>query len=289
MHPRDGPRARIERARDQIATLQQSVQGFFRDNLYEIGVAEYNPKAANFSLRVKSGPQDFPVDWSLLIGEIAHNLRSALDGLIYQLVRANGKWPSFNTQFPIFLVGKTKRHRRGNKGPLIPHFEGYELADGRSMIHGVACQHQRVIERFQPYKRGNGGRKCPLFLLKELNNTDKHRLVAILAPTPASLEFTGLSGGTHFNRTVTLRTNAKIGWVRDVPPNKPGQGGVYILDPATGKLLEPKMQVNITVAPGVRFGESCRAVKGFPVIRTLQRMENEVSRVMESFSDDFPK
>jgi hypothetical protein len=290
MHPLDGPRAKIGRASGQITTLRQSAQRFFRDNLYEIGVAEYNSKANNYSLRVKSGPQEFPIDWSLLIGEIAHNLRSALDGLIYQLIRANGKWPSSNSQFPIFLVGKTKRHRTGKaKRSLIPHFWGKELADGLNMIGGVADRHLAMIERFQPYKRGNGGRKCALFLLKKLNNTDKHRLLAILAPTADSLSFSGMAGHVHFNRRVTLYTNAKIGWVTDVPPNRPGQGAIYTFDPTTGKLSEPKMEVKVDVAPGIRFGDSCQAVKGFPVIRTVDSMANQVSRIIESFSHEFPK
>jgi len=83
MHPLDGPRAKIERANRQIITLQQSVQGFFRDNLYEIREAEHKSKAGNYPLRVKSGPQEFPIDWSVVIGEIAHDLRSALDGLTW--------------------------------------------------------------------------------------------------------------------------------------------------------------------------------------------------------------
>src|SRR5688572_25272980 len=105
-----GPRERIKRAKSEIVGLQRAFQRFFDDHLYKIRVAEYNRKADNYSLRVESGPPGFPVDWSLAIGEIAHNLRAALDGLIYQLIRDNGKWPNFNNQFPIFLVGNTTRH-----------------------------------------------------------------------------------------------------------------------------------------------------------------------------------
>jgi hypothetical protein len=282
MHPLDGPLAKIERAQSQIVTLQESVQGFFRDHLYEIGVAEYNPEADNYSLRVRSGPKEFPVDWSLLIGEIAHNLRSALDGVVYQLVRANNKWPSFNTQFPIFLVGKTKRHR-GKRKAFIPNFEGKDFADGLSMINGVAERHIAVFRRFQPYKRGNGNRKCPLHLLKELNNTDKHRLITVVSPTPAMLQFSGMAGRVHFKRRVTLRPNAKIGWVRDVPPNKPGGGGVYLLDFATMKLLEPEMKVDVTVTPSIAFADTCKSVQGLPVLFTLQSMVNQAHRIIEAF------
>jgi hypothetical protein len=80
MHPLDGPRERVRRANVHIKGLQDLVQRFFRENLYEVVVGEYNRRPANYSLRIKSGPEDFPGVWSLLIGEIAHNLRAALDG-----------------------------------------------------------------------------------------------------------------------------------------------------------------------------------------------------------------
>jgi len=287
MHRLGGPLAKIERAQSQIVTLQESVQGFFRDHLYEIGVAEYNPQANHHSLRVKSGPEEFPIEWSLLIGEVAHNLRSALDGIVYQLVRANNRWPSFNTQFPIFLVGKTKRFRHGRKDVLIPHFEGKDFADGLSMINGVAERHIAAFRRLQPYKRGNGHRKYPLYLLKELNNTDKHRLVTVVSPTPAQMQFSGLAGMVHFKPRVTLRPNAKIGWVTDVPPNQPGGGGIYVLDVATMKLLEPEMQVDIKVTPSIGFGDTCKAVEGLPVFFTLQRMVNQAYSVFEAFKGKF--
>ena len=47
------------------------------------------------------------------------------------------------------------------------------------------------------------------------------------------------------------------------------------------------MEVNVTVDPGVRFGDSCEAVERLPVIRTLRRMADEVSRIVESFAEEF--
>jgi hypothetical protein len=59
------------------------------------------------------------------------------------------------------------------------------------------------------------------------------------------------------------------------------------LNPATGELVEPQMQVNVTVAPGVRFGDSCKAVERLPVIRTLAGIANQVSSIIESFAEEF--
>ncbi len=284
MHPLYGPRARIERSNSQIVTLAQGFERFFRENPYEISVAEYNPKAKNYSLRVKGGPQEFPVDWSLLIGEITHNLRAALDGLAWQLALQTTITPYERTAFPIYLLGRTVKRTKGHP---LPHFWG--KAHGLRRIQSIPRPLWARIESFQPYKRGNRGRRSPLFCLEDLNNTDKHRLLTVLVATPATLQFSGLSGGTHFKTGMTLSANAKIGWVRDVPPNEPGpgRGGIYMLDLATGELLEPEMQVNVKAAPGVLFGDTCRAVKRLPVILTLRRIADQVSSIVESFAGEF--
>jgi len=39
---------------------------------------------------------------ALIAGDVLHNLRSALDYLVYALIRANGKTPSTSAGFPIF-------------------------------------------------------------------------------------------------------------------------------------------------------------------------------------------
>jgi hypothetical protein len=284
-----GPRQRIDRANRQIVALQRSFQGFFRDHLYKVGVAEYNRKADHYSLRVLAGPEEFPVDWSLCIGEIAHNLRSALDGLAWQIGRPTTESAEDRTYFPVCL----KRQTGIAKGGVPIYAFGKGGAAARKLAN-VPKTFWTKIESFQPYKRGNGGRRNSLFRLEELNNADKHRLLTVLTPGAASWEFSGLSGGTHFNRRAELHMGAKIGWVRDVPPNIPGQGGIYALDlsdwkPGRGlmegvKLVEPKMEVNINVGPYVRFGDTCKAVERLPVIATLQRIANEVSRVVESFA-----
>lgn len=282
MHPLYGPRERVKRANQQIIALQGSFQEFFKDNLYEIGVAEYSPEAMNYSLRVRGGPQEFPVDWPLLIGEIAHNLRAALDGLAWQLALRTTTKPYDRTAFPIYRLGKTTRKRSGSP---LPHFWG--KSHGLRLMRSIPKPLWARIESFQPYKRGNGGRHSPLFLLEKLNNTDKHRLLTVLMVSPAAMQSTGISGGTRFRIGVPLRPNAKVGSVKDVPPPSDGGGAIYVFNPATGELEHPKMQVNVTVAPGVRFGDSCEAVERLPVIGTLQRIANETSRIIESFAGEF--
>jgi hypothetical protein len=53
------------------------------------------------------------------------------------------------------------------------------------------------------------------------------------------------------------------------------------------KLVEPEMEVDVTVTPGIRFGDTCKAVERLPVFPTLRRMANQVSSVIESFVGEF--
>jgi hypothetical protein len=97
----------------------------------------------------------------LLAGEVAHQLRSALDHVVYQLCLANHIKPTTKTGFPIF---KTEKGYLG-KAPM-------QVGD----LPKVATD---KISAVQPYHRGDDFREDPLWMLQTLNNTDKHRLIPV--------------------------------------------------------------------------------------------------------------
>jgi hypothetical protein len=98
-----------------------------------------------------------PHDFAPLIGDAVHNIRSALDHLVYELaparVRRSGK-----TQFPIF----TDECR-------------YRVL-GEPMIRGIEGSERTLIERVQPW-RDEVPEQHPLAILNRLSNLDKHRLL----------------------------------------------------------------------------------------------------------------
>lgn len=277
MHPLDGPRAKTERATSQLRALNDEMRRCFELTPYLVVMAEFDGQAGHYNLRVHGGPVDFPYAWGVLIGEIAHNLRSALDGLAWQLALLNTADPFARTQFPIFSIGHTAEANR-------PHF--WETNDGPRMIRSIENRFLETIESVQPYKRGNGGRRNPLFLLSELNNTDKHRVITVVATTIGGMEITGLSGGSTIKHGVSLRQNAKVGHILPLP-----QGGVPVLAGFTnGQLqiqIQHEVQVDINLTPGVLFGDGCKAVKRLPVIRCLDQMTTEVARVIDWFAAEF--
>lgn len=138
-------------------------------------VGEFEPDTGDYVLRVMTQAPD-PMT-GIILGEFAHNLRSALDHLVYQLILLNGGDPEIGKPaFPI--LEKTP-------DPKNPNPTGLR---GR-----IAKDHLTRIERAQPYhlrkhphlagyesavrsKQADAfARWHPLALLGFLNNTDKHK------------------------------------------------------------------------------------------------------------------
>ena len=98
-HPLDGPRHKLGRAQSQLEQLDAEMARFLRRDAYEI-TQRFEPDTGRCTLSfvVKHRP---PLSWSVTIGEIAHNLRSALDHLACQLFLKAGGADCDATKFPI--------------------------------------------------------------------------------------------------------------------------------------------------------------------------------------------
>ena len=103
----------------------------------------------------------------VVIGDIAHNLRSALEHVTWQLVLANGGRPKLGaggTQFPILAEEPpAPLEVRAHPGP------------------GVSTDALRIIEAAQPYKDPEPMMRQhnSLAVLAHVSNTDKHREPAL--------------------------------------------------------------------------------------------------------------
>lgn len=102
----------------------------------------------------------------LAVGDYFHNLRSALDHLVFQLALLNGSGDdcASKTAFPIYLTRKGFRNFTDNK--VAPFISAHALAE---------------IERRQPYEAGNAREEDILWVLSQLDIIDKHRLIVVLA------------------------------------------------------------------------------------------------------------
>jgi hypothetical protein len=95
----DSSYAKIERARKQTDALQAALEGFYKNKSYSLR-QELDTQAGEKRLVFHADP--FPLEWSVIIGEIVHNLRSALDHSIYELTCIENGNPLGKTEFPIF-------------------------------------------------------------------------------------------------------------------------------------------------------------------------------------------
>src|SRR5947199_5076580 len=91
-------RSKLERAKHHILDLDSQFSTFLKD-AYTIGTKS-KPEISHVQLYIadaKPIPDTFP----LLIGDAVHNIRSALDHLVWQLVEATGDIPTNKNSFPI--------------------------------------------------------------------------------------------------------------------------------------------------------------------------------------------
>lgn len=191
-HPLDGCRAKLERAWEHLHVLDNEITSFlsaFKEGeAYEI-VTEIDEQERQEVRRMKVITPIPDVRWGVLTGDIVHNARSALEHVIEQATIAHHGSPLPRTDFPVFKdpldYGRTTK-----KGGPAP-------GSGLYAIRGVSPQAAAIVEKLQPYQRGNDYARSPLWVLHELWNMDKHRLVAVVgmnALVPQTRFTTGLSG-----------------------------------------------------------------------------------------------
>ena len=187
-----------------------------------------------------------PLRWSILIGEILSNLRSALDHLVWQLVLDNEQTPGRHNEFPI-----AKNHQ---------HWQQEKVRT----LKGVSQRHQAMIGYLQPY---SGRINLPfgvsrLKVLDDLSNIEKHRhlVVAVIASNgiePMTLEF----------------NQAELGDLNTRPPFK---GTVFNAKIEKGKVLARFNNADTPLYPSflvdVRFaGDAQRWTMGTSVSVVLTR------------------
>jgi hypothetical protein len=169
-----GVHLKLKRAKVHLDALNARLDDADRGRLYGL-VCEPDTQPGQYVVKVKKAASD--EDWPLLLGDFIHNLRTALDYLVWQLVKANGETPDRSNEFGIFL------------DPAI--FDGTPGDQDFKGVHPEARAVIRSVQPFSPSDKWQTGRLHPLFLLRELEIVDKHRLIhtITLAPEETILTF----------------------------------------------------------------------------------------------------
>ncbi|HUZ85433.1 MAG TPA: hypothetical protein VNF26_00615 [Candidatus Baltobacterales bacterium] len=176
--------AKLARARLHLDALKRETDRVLNErNPYTIHIGPIHVKSGWCSVLLT--PRDFTeYGLGVIVGDLIHNLRSALDYIVTGLVVASGATLTNRHEFPIFTdpgdyakkVGSATVARRG--GPL----------DG--VTHGLA-----EIERLQPYHRQPQADSGPLFCVQRFSNADKHREISAYMPMLGNVKWRLLTVG----------------------------------------------------------------------------------------------
>lgn len=126
--------------------------------------AEYQPKRHGFAVIV-TDIDPMPPTWGLLIGDIANNLRSALDQTAWAIVTRGTRPPdtlSKGSQRQVYFPICQDRNEFNRSLP--------------TKLPGATRADIARVRRYQPYKHARGIRAWYAFaLLAKINTGDKHR------------------------------------------------------------------------------------------------------------------
>ena len=157
-HPLDGADAKLDWAVKHLGTLHGAQQAFLESEPYGIEV-NYEPDAGCHVARLQI--RDTLSDrLDLVVGDMLHNVRSALDHTAWQLARQRFSEKALmkertNIRFPICLSRK-------------------EFA-GDPFLDFITERAATILDALQPYTRTNDPRSDWLPHLNRLWNADKHR------------------------------------------------------------------------------------------------------------------
>jgi hypothetical protein len=163
----EGPIAKLDRAKTHFQALNRSIGAFKRSKTHDFIVTKFDPDTGEKVVHLKILKEPKNPEWGLLLGDMLHNLRSALDHLVWQLVLLSGEKPRRQNQFPIIRTKAEYWEATRNRS---------ESARDRMLV-GVSEDHRTFIDLVQPFNARDEPEGTSLAILSWLSNADKHRVV----------------------------------------------------------------------------------------------------------------
>jgi hypothetical protein len=164
----DSAKSKLARARKHLKAIKRATSHYARSHPHVLTKAK-GKKTTRLTI-----PRVPPREITILAGEMVYQMRSALDHLVFDLVKRNPKVSSIdpdwskNCQFPI----RIKRLKAGQNPPLLQR----QFAQDLPGVTGIPFA---FIESLQPYY-GVGAVNNALRFLAELSNIDKHKYMNVV-------------------------------------------------------------------------------------------------------------
>lgn len=240
----------MARANEFIVELERAIETG-KGSAFRV-VKEIDPGSPSrivFRARIE---QDAMMRLGLIIGDVIHNLRSALDHAVWQLVIASGEEPGRHNMFPILRNAAEFQDR------------------GLRQLRGVAPAAVAVIEQVQPYHTPSADLTSEdsfLWLLDELSNHDKHRVLNVTAGRVASWTVGFPSGLTSSSTSAGMPNPTAFG------PLKDGEI-IHVIE--ADSPLDPDYEIQL----GIAFVEDGPG-RGQFVIKLLKGFEERVVTIVD--------
>jgi hypothetical protein len=144
--------------------LQSAIDGFLFSNPYQF-ITDFDRAASAYVIRARVREEP-PATLGVIVGDIVHNIRSALDHLACQFVLHSGGTPTRQTAFPMFI----EKPETGSRAART----------WDNMTAGMNSDATEFLDHFQPYKTVSSGFPHRLALLNTLSNWDKHHDIHVV-------------------------------------------------------------------------------------------------------------
>jgi hypothetical protein len=241
---------KLKRAEKHFDALERSIRHYIGLSPYRL-IGDYQDNGSRYAVRVHIDHAQ-PQDWPELAGDCIHNLRAALDHMVWSLTMktTNGADPAKprDTGFPICKSPGDFNSRR-------------TLCIGQTTRDA-----QVIIEKLQPYHGPYPANPNPLLVLKELDDIDKHRRLHFVGGIASEFQIQVRRASTD---QYLVNTWAELGPLRD-------GADVFRADVPQ---FDPKVEVQVTVTFGIHFSKDGPGL-GFPVIYCLKSIRDYVRDVV---------
>jgi hypothetical protein len=174
---------KLRRAREHFGAFNEAAKWWLETEPYRVA-QEIDAEADTKQVVVIADRQP-PERLSLMLGDAIQNLRSSLDYLIGDLARASSSgylMPSIerDLQFPITT-------KRASLKGAVRH---------QARLRLVPLRAGALIQKLQPYRRGQNPATHPLWILHQLSNIDKHRRIPLLMAVVSSVDYDSVRVGS---------------------------------------------------------------------------------------------
>jgi hypothetical protein len=229
------PGLKWSRALEHFAILDARVAQWNATRQFEAGLRVTDDRTCLELLQL-DGPRPPVAEWGLVFGDGIHNLRAALDCLVWEFAHLDGGSPGDPRQVSFPVIN-----------------EQCNWPDAARRLASVPTELLKRIEQVQPFRSGGGPQPHPLAVLSRLDNDDKHRRVISAIPGPVAVTMSDMNlqmgapieGGQVFFDTLLNLDEASTG-----DPFARLCFGIYI-EPAS-RLPDSAI---VEVAPGVLVGD----------------------------------